>query len=162
LRSPLAVRSLAGSVLLAVVSVALTLAGGEAVLRATRRHPRVPMHVACDCPYLYAMNPRRPGVSPQGLRDRTFAIPKPPGTWPVLGLGDSIADGVGVEPGETFAKVLERRLDRPGRRVEVIDAGVLGYTAYNEMEYYRARGRDFRPDVVVVAFCMNDVVDPEL
>jgi len=119
--------------------------------------------VTCDCPYLYALNPRRPGISLQGLRDRVFAIPKPPpGTHRILVLGDSIAYGVGVSPGETFAKVLERQLDRPGRRVEVINAGVLGYTAYNEERYYAARGRDFQPDVVVVAFCMNDVADPEL
>jgi lysophospholipase L1-like esterase len=156
------VRALAGSLLLAVASVVATLFAGEAALRALRRAPRVPMHVLCGCPYLYGLNPRRPGVSRQGLRDREFAIPKPPGTWRILVLGDSIAYGVGVERAETFAKVLERRLDRPDRRVEVIDTGVLGYTAYNETEYYRARGRDFQPDVVVVAFCMNDVVDPEL
>jgi len=160
--SRVSARTLAGNALLALAATALTLAAGEAALRATRRRPRIPMHVVCGCPYIYGMNPRRPGISAQGLRDRVFAIPKPPGTWRVLVLGDSIAYGVGVDPPQTFAKVLERRLARPGPRVEVVDAGVMGYTAYNEMEYYLARGRDFQPDVVVVAFCMNDVADPEL
>ena len=155
-------RAWAANGLLALAASLLTLAAGEMALRAAVRRPRTPMHVLCDCPYLYGLNPRRPGISAQGLRDRVFAIPKPAGTYRVLVLGDSIAYGVGVEPTETFAKLLERRLDRAGRRVEVINTGVLGYTAYNELEYYRARGRDFQPDVVVVAFCMNDVVDPEL
>jgi lysophospholipase L1-like esterase len=156
------VRAWAANALLALAAAALTLAAGEIALRATVRRPRVPMHVLCDCPYLYGLNPRRPGISAQGLRDRVFAIPKPRGVSRVLVLGDSIAYGVGVEPSETFAKVLERRLDRPDRRVEVVNTGTLGYTAYNELEYYVSRGRTFQPDVVVVAFCMNDVVDPEL
>jgi hypothetical protein len=46
--------------------------------------------------------------------------------------------------------------------IEVINSGVLGYTPYNELEYYRADGHRFEPDLVVVAFCMNDVADPEL
>lgn len=142
----------------------MTLALGEAALRlgASRRPHRVPLHVRCDCPYLYGLNPRHAGISPQGLRDRAFAIPKPPGTRRVLVLGDSVAYGVDVEPAQTFPKVLERLLHAPGRPVEVVNSGVLGYTPYNEAEYYRARGREFQPDVVVVAFCMNDVVDPEL
>jgi lysophospholipase L1-like esterase len=155
-------RAWAKDALLALAATLLALGAGEVALRGARPRPRVPMSVTCDCPYLYALNPRRPGISPQGLRDRIFAVPKPPGTHRILVLGDSIAYGVGVAPGETFAKVLERQLDRPGRRVEVINAGVLGYTAYNEERYYAARGRDFQPDVVVVAFCMNDVADPEL
>jgi lysophospholipase L1-like esterase len=147
---------------LALSAIVLTLGAGELALRVARRRPRVPMHVVCGCPYLYALNPRRPGISPQGLRDRLFAVPKPAGIHRILVLGDSIAYGMGVEPAQTFAKVLERMLDHPRHHVEVVDAGVPGYTAYNEERYYAARGREFQPDVVVVAFCMNDVADPEL
>ena len=44
---------------------------------------------------------------------------------------------------------------------EVINAGVPGYTAYNELHFYQDHARPFTPDVVLVGFCMNDVVDPE-
>lgn len=44
----------------------------------------------------------------------------------------------------------------------MINAGVMGYTAYNELQYYLAKGREFQADVVVVAFCMNDVVNPRI
>src|SRR5262249_53236366 len=101
-------------------------------------------------------------ISAQGLRDRVFAIPKPDGVYRVLVLGDSVAFGVNVPVSAAFPKVLERRLAGRTPRVEVLNAGVLGYTAYNEVEYYRARGRAFPPDLVLVAVCMNDVVDPEL
>ncbi len=44
----------------------------------------------------------------------------------------------------------------------MINSGVPGYTAYNELQYYLTEGRKFNADIVIVAFCMNDVVDPRL
>jgi lysophospholipase L1-like esterase len=155
-------RRLAGHLGLSATAVVLVLAGAELVLRALDRPKRQPMHVLCDCPYIFEQNPARRDVSPQGLRDRVFEVPKPAGVFRVLVLGDSVAWGVNVPEADTFAKVLERRLQGRGLRVEVMNAGVLGYTAWNELEYYVARGRSFEPDLVLVAFCMNDVVDPEL
>lgn len=38
----------------------------------------------------------------------------------------------------------------------------MGYTPYNELQYYLTRGKSFEADVVIVAFCMNDVVNPRL
>jgi lysophospholipase L1-like esterase len=114
-----------------------------------------------DCPYIYGLNPRRGGISSQGLRDREFAIPKPKNTRRILLLGDSVTYGMSVPPESTFAKTLERNLNaRFQQSVEVINTGVSAYTTYNEVEYYLARGREFQPDIVVISFCMNDVVDP--
>jgi hypothetical protein len=45
---------------------------------------------------------------------------------------------------------------------EVLNTGVFGYTAYNELQFYLTKGRAFEPDIVVVAFCMNDVVNPRI
>ena len=155
-------RALAGNLALSTLVGATVLLLAEVGLRAFERPKHRPLHVLCHCPYLYGQNPARPDVSPQGLRDRVFAIPKPEGVYRVLVLGDSIAYGVGVPLENTFSKLLERRLAGRSPRVEVVNSGVLGYTAYNEVEYYLARGRAFQPDLVVVAFCRNDVVDPEL
>jgi lysophospholipase L1-like esterase len=151
-----------GPLVLCGAAVVLTLGVAEAVLRVADRPRRPPAHVLCDCPYLYEQNRARPEISAQGLRDRVFAVPKPAGIYRVLVLGDSVAYGVNVPVSAAFPKVLERRLAARQPRIEVLNAGVLGYTAYNEVEYYRARGRAFEPDLVLVAVCMNDVVDPEL
>jgi len=156
------VRQRLGEIALALVAVFGSLVVGELALRLADRRPAVPLHEVCHCPYLYGLNPARPGISPQGLRDRVFAVPKPEGTTRVLVLGDSVTFGVGVHAWQTFSKVLERRLQAEGRHVEVLNSGVMGYTPYNELQWYLARGRTFAPDIVVVAFCMNDVVDPEL
>jgi lysophospholipase L1-like esterase len=149
-------------------SVAATLLAGEIALRLLgERHepdPRfVPVERLCEgCRRLFELNPSHPAVSPQKTRDRVVEIPKPPGTFRILLLGDSIALGQQVRRSETFAQRLELALDSPERRVEVVNAGVNGYTPYNELHYFLEVGRSFEPDLVLAAFCMNDVVDPLL
>ncbi|HEV3469043.1 MAG TPA: SGNH/GDSL hydrolase family protein [Pyrinomonadaceae bacterium] len=134
------------------------LTGGGAPAR-----PAVPLHVATREPFLYGLNPEHPGISPQGTRDDAVEVPKPPGTFRVLVLGDSLAYGASVAPEKTFPNQLEALLrERAGPASEVVNAAVSGYGPYNELHYYLSRGRRFGADVVVVAFCMNDVVNPRL
>ena len=38
--------------------------------------------------------------------------------------------------------------------LEVINTGVNGYTAYNALEFYKARGREFDPDLVLMDLVM--------
>jgi GDSL-like Lipase/Acylhydrolase family len=160
--NPKGIRPFLAPLTLSTTVVALVLALAELALRTLDRPKHPPRHVLCDCPYLYEQDRTRPEVSAQALRDRVFTIPKPAGVFRVLVLGDSVSYGVNVPLADAFPKVLERRLAGRQQRVEVVNAGVLGYTPYNELQYYLARGRLFQPDVVLVAFCMNDVVDPEL
>src|SRR5208283_5016479 len=39
---------------------------------------------------------------------------------------------------------------------EVINAGVGNYDTVQEVTYYKTRGRDFRPDMVVLGYFIND------
>jgi len=96
------------------------------------------------------------------LRDDEVSIPKPKDAFRILILGDSVAYGNFVPAKKTFSERLENLLQEHARNAEVINAGVPGYTAYNELQYYLAEGREFEPDVVIVAFCMNDVANPRL
>lgn len=123
---------------------------------------RVPPHVHCNCPFLYEPNPAHPDHSAQGLRDRVRAIPKPEGVYRILVLGDSVTYGSGVGADRTFPSRLEARLTDRATRTEVVNAAVSGYTTYNELHWYLARGRTFEPDLVVLAVCLNDVVNPRL
>ncbi|HWS56683.1 MAG TPA: SGNH/GDSL hydrolase family protein, partial [Pyrinomonadaceae bacterium] len=125
--------------------------------------PPVPLHVVSGEPFLYGLNPEHPDISPQGTRDEEVTVPKPAGTFRVLVLGDSLAYGASVPAGRTFPNRLEALLRERGRpSAEVVNAAVSGYGPYNELHYYLTRGREFGADVVVVAFCMNDVVNPRL
>ena len=115
-----------------------------------------------DEPYAYRLNPDHPEISSQGLRDREFEIPKPAGVFRILMLGDSVTYGLFVKREQAFPKVLEALLRQRGLRVEVINAGMNGYTIWNELQWFKRHGAAFQADLVVLGFCPNDVVDPVL
>lgn len=121
-----------------------------------------PVCVLTDGPELYVLNPQHPDVSPQGLRNDPVAIPKPDGVFRILVLGDSIPYGIGVARDAALPQVLQARLRERRPDVEVVNAGVPGYSPYNELHWYENRGRPMQPDLVLVVLCLNDVVNPRL
>lgn len=121
-----------------------------------------PNCILTDGPELYVLNPRHPDVGPQGLRNDPVAIPKPAGVFRILVLGDSIPYGIGVARDAAFPQLLQRRLREQRPDIEVVNAGVPGYSPYNELHWYEHRGRPMQPDVVLVVLCLNDVVNPRL
>jgi lysophospholipase L1-like esterase len=98
-------------------------------------------------------------VNADGLRGPETTVGKPPGVRRIAVLGDSIAFGYWVAEKDGFPRQLEGLLAgrQPGSRVEVLDFGVPGYNLDQEIEVLRARALAFSPDVVVVAFCLNDL-----
>jgi hypothetical protein len=91
---------------------------------------------------------------------REYSLEKPPGVQRILLLGDSFPFGYGVEDGEVVSAVLEDRLNEGagGRRAyEVVNFAVSGFGQTEELITYRARGRQYDPDFVVVFFFDNDI-----
>ncbi len=100
-----------------------------------------------------------------GLRDDEHSYEKPPGTIRILGLGDSFQFGVGVEHEETYLELFEKRLAEgisSGKKVEVINAGVLGYGTRQELQYFKEEGKKYKPDLVLLSFYQNDFLDNEV
>jgi len=94
-----------------------------------------------------------------GFRDRDHVLTKPDGTYRILVLGDSIADGIFVpEYGDTFPALMEGFLQEAGHSVEVINMSVSGYNTSQEVEILKAKGIQFQPDMVLVAYCLNDIM----
>jgi hypothetical protein len=95
-----------------------------------------------------------------GLRGEPAAPAKTAGTFRVLVVGDSFAFGFGVEDEESFPALLETRLDtRFERPVEVLNAGVPGWSTDHYLLFLRTRGFALEPDLVVLAIMENDVGD---
>lgn len=91
-----------------------------------------------------------------GFRDREFG-PKPAGAFRILALGDSVTFGYAERAGDAFPQQLERRLARrPGPPIEVFNLGIAGYNSIQEVRLLEARGLALAPDLVVLAYVMND------
>ena len=93
-----------------------------------------------------------------GLRGREPAVPKPAGSYRILALGDSTVFGFGVAAASTFSNLLEQKLNRrlASPRVEVINAGVPGYSLFNTWSYLQREGIALEPDLLIVETNFND------
>ncbi len=100
----------------------------------------------------------------QGLRDVERDYQKDIQTCRILMLGDSYAQGHGVEYEEMFPTILERTLPalEGFDKIEIIKAAVGGWGPVNELAYLASEGRHYQPDMVIVTFFVgNDYWDAE-
>jgi len=97
-------------------------------------------------------------VNRAGFRERELARAKPPGTFRIVGLGDSVMFGWGVPAEATYLRVLEDMLQAraDGVRYETLNFAVPGYNAVMEVETFGAVARHYQPDLVVIGYIPND------
>ncbi len=99
-------------------------------------------------------------VNSAGLIDQEYALEKPEGVYRILVLGDSFTEGLRVPMDAAFHSILEQSLNTAGKRVEVINAGVAGWGADQELLFYQEIGRKYHPDMVLLAFFPgNDIMN---
>lgn len=89
---------------------------------------------------------------------------KPPGTFRIVVVSDSIAVSIESDPGEvdrTFPNVLHRTLRGSASSVdvEVLNMSTPGLSLRQYVAVIEHRVLGWDPDLVVVAFCFNDVVE---
>ena len=124
---------------------------------ADRHHRLVPngahRHVSREYDYVWRNNSL-------GMRDRERTAAKPPGDFRILVLGDSMVQGHGVKLEDAMTMRLEARLNQghSGGPIEVLNAGIFGYSPFLEKIYLRELLERTGPDVVLVGFFLgNDV-----
>lgn len=108
----------------------------------------------------WELDPSDPRINADGFRDREYAVGKSDAIR-IIALGDSVTFGRGVPLESTYAKVLEDRLnreDRDGLRYEVLNFGVGGYNSRRQLELYKAKGRKYEPDLLVIEFALDDAI----
>ena len=91
----------------------------------------------------------------EGLRGPERTVARQAGVRRVVVLGDSFAWGHGVSAGQAFPEVLEQLLPN----TEVINLGVPGFNVRTELRYFERVGAQYKPDVVLLALCQNDIYD---
>jgi hypothetical protein len=99
-------------------------------------------------------------INSRGLRTPEFSVPKPPNTFRILNLGDSVVFGWEVRQEDTYgqklASILNQRDD--SRSYEVINAGVPGWDLETERRFLIQEGLDYQPDLILLDLTIvNDI-----
>ncbi len=111
-----------------------------------------------------ATGSRRPfpveALNGDGFRDRWHSPEKADPEPRVICLGDSVTFGAEIPADQAYPQVLERRLRSRGQWVDVMNAGMPGWSTRQERIAYTRILRRYRPDLVILGVCLNDI--PEL
>jgi hypothetical protein len=95
-----------------------------------------------------------------GMRDRDRMREKSPGEFRIAMLGDSAVEAVQVKPAEVVNRQMEQLLAAKGyKNVSVLNFGVEGIGTTQELVMYKEKVRQFRPDLLLVMFSWNDVMN---
>jgi lysophospholipase L1-like esterase len=91
-----------------------------------------------------------------GFRGTEFSDAKPPGVERIIALGCSCT--FGIESSFTYTMALQQFLNRngAGRRYEVINTGVPGYSSFQGVRLLETELERYRPDILLVYFGWND------
>lgn len=108
-----------------------------------------------------------PGViiNSLGFIGHEFSREKPAGTYRIICLGDSVTYGAWNEGPRKlrFHKPYPEQLESllrsayKRRKLEVINAGVYGYTSFLGYRYLRTELLDLKPDLITILFGWNDM-----
>ncbi len=97
-------------------------------------------------------------ISSAGLRDEEVPLEKPPGTYRIAAIGDSLTHGSGGPRENSYPEQLEQLLVEraTGTRFEVLNFGVPGYNIGQVVERFRVRALPFHPDLILYGYALND------
>ena len=99
-------------------------------------------------------------ITSKGLRSPERDYLKPDGSKRIVFLGDSITYGLRLEYADTFPNQTEIILkEKTGAAVECINAGIPGYSTWQEFVFFEKEAIRYQPDIVVLSFCLNDVLN---
>lgn len=97
-------------------------------------------------------------VNSAGYRGPEFEIPKPPKLFRIVALGGSSTFSYQTDDAKIWTRRLEEKLRaRFGSGVEVVNAGVPGYSVFNSKINYLYRIRGLEPDALLLYHTWNDM-----
>ncbi|MHC5070390.1 MAG: SGNH/GDSL hydrolase family protein, partial [Planctomycetota bacterium] len=110
-------------------------------------------------PVLFWRSRPVPPYNAQRFQGPIGEVPKPPDVFRIICYGDSKTDGHAGDGGwpTSLGIVLEGEHEwQPDKRVEVLNAGVMGYSSYQGLMRFREEVQTYEPDLIFVSFGWND------
>jgi hypothetical protein len=101
-------------------------------------------------------------INSLGYRSPEIQREKPPGTLRVLMMGDSYLEGMQLPMEQVVSERLRALLEDslPGRRIEVVNAGNMGYGQAEQSLFLNREGWALAPDLVIsMLYLGNDLTD---
>jgi hypothetical protein len=94
-----------------------------------------------------------------GFRGTAVPLDKNPQSIRIVGIGDSNMFGWGVKEEETYLYILAELLNSNHSEFswEIINTAVPGYNTVMEVETLKAKGLKYKPDIVIIHHCKNDL-----
>jgi hypothetical protein len=98
----------------------------------------------------------------QGMRDRTYTVDKPPRTFRIALVGDSIGAGSGVDVERRFESILEQVWDARAKKatgwtVEIVNCAVPGHSPGQRWFHFCQVGWPMNPDMIIYESTAADV-----
>jgi lysophospholipase L1-like esterase len=96
-------------------------------------------------------------LNKNGFRGPDFADQKSPSSVRIVLMGDSCTLGWGVDDRNTYGFHLQRILrNRSHKSIQIVNAGVLGYTTFQGLHDLKTRILRLQPDIVILSYNWND------
>ena len=94
-----------------------------------------------------------------GLRNENNPLlNKPKDSLRIICLGASPTFGWGVRYEDTYPYLLEKSLlNKTNKKVEIINAGIIGYSSYQGIRFFKKNILKLQPDIITVSYVLNDI-----
>ena len=96
-----------------------------------------------------------PGYQPESTHENSSAAPPRDGRPVIAAFGDSLTEGLGVDPPASYPEVLQRELDRLGYGYRVVNLGLSGDTTTGGLARIDAV-LALKPAIVILELGAND------
>ena len=94
-------------------------------------------------------------LNSRGFKDVEHSTQKAAGTFRILGIGDSFAFGV-VPYTNNYLTLLKDKLNRNGKRVELINMGIPGTDPADYLSLFVHEGLELKPDTLLLSFFIGN------
>lgn len=95
-----------------------------------------------------------------GLRNQKLNLKKKENSLRIICLGPSSTFGWGIENKSTYAYLLKKLIESACidfQDIEVINAGVIGYSSYQGKVFLKESILQLNPDIIIVSYLINDI-----